>query len=382
MIAFKRILLALLGICCIGGSALFAEFYKPAKASNITDPATWIASPLATLAAALGIAFVLLSVFANVVQVSQAFAQKPATKKDFDNFAKDLETKVLAALNSRDPDLKRAESAAVANILASADPLDQPAKSDLKRLDFDASVDELFKAAEADEAQAARRYRDAGALSYGRNVAKALKAYERASRLDPADVWTWIFLARLRVSSGDTAAALTAARSALAHAKAARDRSVSLSEIGDVLRQQGDVGGALKSFSDSLDIARKLAEADQSDARAQRDLSISFDNVGNVLLQKGDLAGALKSFSDSLDIRRKLADADKNDAQAQVDLGISCDKIADALEESGDLAGACSHYRESLERFSNVAKVAPDWADVSRWAKEAEAHVRRTCAAA
>ena len=47
----------------------------------------------------------------------------------------------------------------------------------------------------------------------------------------------------------------------------------------------------LAAYRESLQVRRRLAEADPSNAGWQRDLSVSHDNVGNVLRDQGDLAG-------------------------------------------------------------------------------------------
>ena len=72
----------------------------------------------------------------------------------------------------------------------------------------------------------------------------------------------------------------------------------------------GRSGGALKSYRDSLAIARSSRKQDPGNAGWQRDLSVSYDNVGDVQSAQGDLAGALKSYRDSLAIRDKLAKQD------------------------------------------------------------------------
>ncbi len=59
-------------------------------------------------------------------------------------------------------------------------------------------------------------------------------------------------------------------------AGSATSRSAS-SKIGDVQSAQGDLGGALKAYQDSLAIGQKLAAQDPGNAGWQRDLSVSFE---------------------------------------------------------------------------------------------------------
>ena len=48
-------------------------------------------------------------------------------------------------------------------------------------------------------------------------------------------------------------------------------------KIGDVLRDQGDLAGALEAYRESLAVRRRLAAADPSNAGWQRDLTVSHD---------------------------------------------------------------------------------------------------------
>ena len=121
---------------------------------------------------------------------------------------------------------------------------------------------------------------------------------------------------------------------------------MSYNKIGDVQVAQGDLAGALKSYSDSLAIADRLAKSDPGNAGWQRDLSVSYDKIGDVQVAQGDLAGALKSYSDSLAIRDRLAKSDPGNAGWQRDLSVSYEKIGDVQVAQGDLAGALKSYRD------------------------------------
>jgi len=88
------------------------------------------------------------------------------------------------------------------------------------------------------------------------------------------------------------------------------------------------LAGALKSYRDSLAISEKLASQDLSSTGWQHSLSVSYDNVGNILKDQGDLAGALKSYRDSLAIREKLASQDPENTDWQRGLSINYDMSA------------------------------------------------------
>ena len=145
------------------------------------------------------------------------------------------------------------------------------------------------------------------------NYEAACAKFAEAASLDPDNVWVWIELGDLwttRGSLAEAAKAFFAARDAAARSGEDRDLSVSDERIGDVQVAQGDLAGALKSYSDSLAIADRLAKSDPGNAGWQRDLSVSYNKIGDVQVAQGDLAGALKSYRDGLAIRDRLANSD------------------------------------------------------------------------
>ena len=123
---------------------------------------------------------------------------------------------------------------------------------------------------------------------------------------------------------------------------------MSHNRIGDVLRDQGNLPGALESYRASLAIAERLAKADPGNADWQRDLSVSHNGIGDVLRAQGNLPGALESYRASLAIRERLAKADPGNADWQRDLSVSHDRIGDVLRAQGNLPGALESYRASL----------------------------------
>jgi phage tail protein X len=108
-------------------------------------------------------------------------------------------------------------------------------------------------------------------------------------------------------------------------------------DIGDVfagegLGVEGVLDGALKSYSDSLGVAEKLAKQDPGNPDWQRDLFVSYIKVGYVQSAQGDLAGALKSYRDSLGIVEKLAKQDPGNARWQ-ELRDSIEAVLPKIQE-------------------------------------------------
>jgi tetratricopeptide (TPR) repeat protein len=131
-------------------------------------------------------------------------------------------------------------------------------------------------AAALKEAAAAARH--LGALAYLDDTAKALEAYTTATRLDPNDTHSWIFLGRLNARAGDLAAAeqaYRAAREAAERAGNERDLMVTHNDLGAVQQARGELGDALAGYEAGLVIVKRLVEADSANTEWQRDLSVS-----------------------------------------------------------------------------------------------------------
>ena len=148
-----------------------------------------------------------------------------------------------------------------------------------------------------------------------------------------------------------------------------RERSVLLSQQGDVLRAQGDLAAALAAYRDALRLSRGLAEADPSNATWQRDLSVSHNKIGDVLRAQGDLAAALAAYRDALRLSRGLAEADPSNATWQRDLSWSLTRMAEFHERQGDRAKALPFAEESFRIDERLAKLDPSNAT---WRKDVE----------
>jgi tetratricopeptide (TPR) repeat protein len=327
----------------------------------------WLTADPVKAASSLVVALVLG--FGAVAALDQLFG-KPLKQEHLEDAVK----KIVAEINrTRAPDtpalnsaVAAAQAGAVRSILTSVDPLDSKARAAVRRTDVPGTIAALLDAAKADKTQAARRYREAGALLFGRNVAQAIDAYEQAAALDPDDFWVRIFLVELHQWVGHLPTARLHAEEALKKAGDERERVAAISHIGNVQLQQGDLPGALKSYRVSLDIARTLAAGHDGDAQSQRDLSVSLNKVGDVLLLQDDYAGALAAYRDGLDLARKLAAAHADNAQAQRDLSISFNKIGDVLRLQDDLAGALASYRDGLDITRKLAAADDSGAQARR----------------
>ena len=213
----------------------------------------------------------------------------------------------------------------------------------------------------------AKGYRVLGELSYDRDPQTALEAYREATRLDPSDFWSWIYLARLEDRQiGDVAASKKAAENAANAALTERERAVALNDVGNSEIKLGNLGAARIAFSGYLEIARRLADANPASALAQRDVSVSLNKLGDVAVEAGDLDGARTAFEESLETRRALAEANPASAEAQRDVSVSLNRLGDVAVKAGDLGGARTAFEESLQTRRRLAEANPGSAQAQR----------------
>ena len=195
----------------------------------------------------------------------------------------------------------------------------------------------------------------------------------KVTRLAPDDVWAFIDLGDIYVTTGP----VRRSREGVSDAEAAarrqgdeRNLSVAFNKLGDVQMAQGNIAGALKSYEADLAIADQLAKSDPGNAGWQRDLSVSYNKIGDVQVAQGDLAGALKSFQDSHAIRDKLAKADPGHTGWQRDLAATFSNLASVHWQSGDSAKARDLLRQGQSIMARMTKLSPDnthWAQLLAW---------------
>ena len=158
-------------------------------------------------------------------------------------------------------------------------------------------------------------------------------------------------------------------------AKATRDVSDSLNELGEFLARRGQAGDedtAARYFTRSLDMTEALLKANQDSAEATQDVSESLIKLGTLLAtrgQPGDADKAVEYFTRSLVLRDALLKANPDSATATRYLWESLINLGDFLAtrgQPGDADKAVGHFIRSLDMAEVLLKANPDSAEETR----------------
>jgi serine/threonine protein kinase len=134
-------------------------------------------------------------------------------------------------------------------------------------------------------------------------------------------------------------------------------RSKALYQIGDVRISQGDLDGAERAMTESLELAKALAARAPEDPQRQFDLAQSHYWVGFVAFRRREHEAAMREFERYREIAAAQLDLRPDDERWQVELGYAYSNIASVLEASGRRNDAVPIYRQLLHlRESRVAR--------------------------
>lgn len=173
-------------------------------------------------------------------------------------------------------------------------------------------------------------------------------------------------IGQVRMDQGDLAEALEAFEQSLALTRRLIRRDPANNEwlaglgaahfwVGYVDWQRGNLEGALASYGDYLYVSRKLVERDPENLDWQLELSYAHNNIGSVLAAQGQAQEAVEAFRASLEIKKRLVAEQSENKSWQRDLAGTHSWMGEALLASADLEGALENYeanRAILERLS------------------------------
>ncbi len=141
--------------------------------------------------------------------------------------------------------------------------------------------------------------------------------------------------------------------------------AIAQENLAQVLKAQGDLGGALAVARDCLALRKGLADARPGDAQAAIDQARLLGLVGDTQRDLGDLTAADAAYQEALALLRARVAGHQDQADWQAQLAEALDGHAAIQQTRGDLTAAGAAYRDALairERFlDGVGKSEPRW---------------------
>lgn len=189
--------------------------------------------------------------------------------------------------------------------------------------------------------------------------------YAEVTRLDPGVHWDWIELARLYANAGNLVEARDAATRAAEIAEDDGDRSTALYELGAIQQAQGDLPGAQSSLQTSLrliagsDSPARKSDYSQLPLVVQREVASRLDRIADVLMSQSQLRGARTRIQQSVEILRRIADANPNSVEATLDVTIAAERLSDVLLAEQDYSGAQRVREENLATLRRLSAADP-----------------------
>jgi tetratricopeptide (TPR) repeat protein len=130
--------------------------------------------------------------------------------------------------------------------------------------------------------------------------------------------------------------------------------SVSLDRLGDIVSRRGGPGDAdlaLGYFKRSLKVRERLLKQNPDSAQAARDVSLNLDNLGDLLAkrgQPGDADLALGYYTRSLKEAIRLLEQNPDSAQTAKDVMVSHKKLAELHMLLGNFEAAFESFQNGI----------------------------------
>jgi len=134
------------------------------------------------------------------------------------------------------------------------------------------------------------------------------------------------------------------------------DVAMTLNNLGNLYLGITRFSDALKCFSESLEIRRKIAKENPN--AYLPDVAMTLNNLGSLYLGIARFPDALKCFSESLEIRRKIAKENPNTYLP--DVAMTLNNLGNLYLDIANFPEALKYFNESLDIRKKIAEVNPD----------------------
>lgn len=184
--------------------------------------------------------------------------------------------------------------------------------------------------------------RNIGALAFENDTEKALKAYRRATQLDPDNADGWNKLGNLLHRTGELNEAISTYQTTLRLGEEHKNQieiALAYHNIGNVYATRGDLDKALEYHHKSLKIEESLGR--------EEGMASDYSYLGHVYRMRGDLDEAVEYYNKALKISEILGDKES--------VAIDYYNLGDIYEVFGDLDKARICLKKSLSLYQAIS---------------------------
>ncbi|MEY3220901.1 MAG: hypothetical protein RIT27_2258 [Pseudomonadota bacterium] len=202
--------------------------------------------------------------------------------------------------------------------------------------------------------QTAEAYRNLGALTFGENTDESLKAYRRATQLDPDNADGWNRLGTLFLRIGELDNAIHAYNQVLKLGEIHDDQEKiawGYGNLGNVYRTKGDLDKAIEFYEKALKINEELGR--------KEGIALNYSGLGNVYFTKGDLDKAIEFYEKALKLNEEL--------ERKEGIAANYGNLGNVYNTRGDLDKAIEFYQKALkihEELESKEGIARDYANL------------------
>lgn len=180
-----------------------------------------------------------------------------------------------------------------------------------------------------------------GALAFKNDTQKSLKAYRRATQLDPDNADGWNLLGTLLVRIGELDEAINAYQTVLRLGQEHKDQeeiAMVYGNLGNVCYKLGKLNNADNYYRQSLKIYKKL--------RIKEGLANQYGNIGNVYRDRKNMNGALMYYNRSFEINKDL--------ECKDGMADNYTNLGSVYDIKKDWNRAEEYYKKALEIYENI----------------------------
>jgi tetratricopeptide (TPR) repeat protein len=168
------------------------------------------------------------------------------------------------------------------------------------------------------------------------------------------------------------------------NAVAQMDVTYAYSDIGYILRNQGDLPAALANYRKAEKVRTALVAADQRDQRARSGLASAYSNIGQILWAMGDRQGAVASHQRALQIRELLLAENPVNRGQQEDVAVTCldlgNGYAQLAAKSSRPENGLALWRKARSYFQRAAQMIANLKGAGALVDEAASRMDRDIA--